>query len=447
MQLFPTARDTIYQVAGDLKSGRRTCSDVLGQCLARIDECEPQVHAWVHLDRDGSRKQAEFLDRELAAGRWRGMLHGIPLGIKDIIDMAGLPTAAGSRLLAQQLAAEDATVVTRLRTAGAVILGKTVTTQFASFDPPITRNPWNVERTPGGSSSGSAAAVATGMCLGAIGSQTGGSITRPAAFCGVAGCKPSFRRVSMHGVFPLAPSLDHVGTIARCVRDLAIVLDVISGADPRDSDCLTETALVAEGTLAGKSAAAPRLGRLRGLFDTLAAPVMKQALDFALRKLIAGGATVVEAPLPASFDTVLAHHRTIMAKELAGAHKQRLADHPEDYLPRIRSLIEEGLGIPEDDYPRSQAHQERLAGELRNAFEGVDVLVCPATIGPAPDASTTGDPAFNSPWSYTGLPTITFPMGLDPEGLPLGIQFVGPRLGEVGLFRAAAWCESWITSD
>jgi aspartyl-tRNA(Asn)/glutamyl-tRNA(Gln) amidotransferase subunit A len=359
-------------------------------------------------------------------------LHGIPLGIKDIIDLAGLPTACGSELLSRTRAARDAVLVGRLRQAGAILIGKTVTTQFACFDPPPTRNPWNLEHTPGGSSSGSAAAVATGMCLGAIGSQTGGSITRPASFCGVAGCKPTFGRVTADGVYPLAPSLDHPGPLARCVRDLAMLLAAL--VEPADAPALQRAF---DGPLS-----LPRLGRLGGLFDERVSPSGAIALQASLTELAAAGAAVVESRLPASFDDVLRHHRIIMTSEMAAHHRERLAAHPDDYGPAVRGMIEEGFDVPASEYARSREHQLQLRREILASFEGVDVLVCPSAIGSAPDTSSTGDPAFNAPWSYTGLPTVTIPMRLDPVGLPLGLQLVGRPNDEAQLFRAAAWCEA-----
>src|SRR5262245_48910391 len=225
---------SLHTTAEDIRLGRRSPVEVLDECLARIDQLEGRVRAWVLVDKEGARAHAERLTRELKQGHYRGLLHGIPLGIKDIFDVFDWPTACGSRLWKQSIARQDSTCVRRWREAGAVFIGKTVTTQYASFDPPPTRNPWRADRTPGGSSSGSAAAVACGMCLGAIASQTGGSITRPAAHCGVAAIKPTWGRVSCHGVMPLAPSMDHPGPMAACVRDVAILLQALAGADPLD---------------------------------------------------------------------------------------------------------------------------------------------------------------------------------------------------------------------
>ena len=229
---------TIHAAAAALQGGRTSPLDLLEACLEQIDHYEPRVRAWVLVDRDRARAEAADRTAELKRGYQRGPLHGIPLGIKDIFDVFDWPTACGSRLWVNSVARQDCTAVEKLRRAGAVILGKTVTTQYASFDPPPTRNPWNLERTPGGSSSGSAAALACGMCLGALGSQTGGSITRPASFCGVAGCKPTYGRVSCNGVLPLAGSMDHPGPMARCVWDLALLLQTIAGHDHGDASTM-----------------------------------------------------------------------------------------------------------------------------------------------------------------------------------------------------------------
>jgi Asp-tRNA(Asn)/Glu-tRNA(Gln) amidotransferase A subunit family amidase len=418
---------TIHAAAEDLRCGRLCPVDLVKSCLERIDRCEDRVHAWVLVDRDGALARAEACAREIERGGWRGPLHGIPLAIKDIFDVFDWPTAAGSHLWQNSIARQDAVVVRRLRQAGAVFLGKTVTTQYASFDPPPTRNPWNPARTPGGSSSGSAAALACGMCLGALGSQTGGSITRPASYCGVAGCKPTFGRVSTEGVVPLAPSMDHPGPIARCVRDLALLLRAIAVGWGESSRLTVWT---------------PRLGRLRGLFDHRADPAVAEMLRQVCARMEKKGATIVDVPEPASFAEALSRHRTIMAVEAAAYHESRLRRHPEDYDPWIRTLLEEGLKCPAPEYARCKEHQQLLRSEMEPCFGAVDALLTPATTSPAPDAGSTGDPAFNSPWSYTGFPTISFPAGLAADGLPLAIQLVGRPWSERELFSVALWCEA-----
>jgi aspartyl-tRNA(Asn)/glutamyl-tRNA(Gln) amidotransferase subunit A len=449
---------TILTAADQIRKGELAPLDLLDDCLKQIDRYEPRVHAWVLIDRDGARRQAEHLTEELRQGRWRGPLHGIPLAIKDIFDVFDWPTAAGSRLWATSIPRRDATVVQRLRDAGAVFVGKTVTTQYASFDPPCTCNPWNPQRTPGGSSSGSAAALACGMCLGALGSQTGGSISRPAAYCGVTGLKPTYGRVSCDGVVPLAASMDHPGPMGRCIRDLAILLQVIAGPDSRDLTCSTQPVPDFQGLMMpfdrllanvprplesplSRLWPAPRLGRLHGLFDDQAEPATLAMMEAVTDVLRQEGAQVTDVVLPASFSRVTTSHRTIMAVEAAAFHQARLEKHPEDYEPKIRGLLEEGLVTPAPPYARCKDHQKQLAREMLACFKSASVLLCPATPGPAPEGTTTGDPVFNSPWSFTGYPTVTLPTGRFSDGLPLGLQLVGPPWREAELLAAAAWCE------
>jgi Asp-tRNA(Asn)/Glu-tRNA(Gln) amidotransferase A subunit family amidase len=434
---------TLHAAADLLRAGETTPLALLDDCLNRIDRMEERVRAWVFVDRDGARAEAERRTEELRGSPPRGPLHGVPIGIKDIYDVFDWPTAAGSRLWKNSCARQDATAVRKLREAGAVFVGKTVTTQYASFDPPPTRNPWDLVRTPGGSSSGSAAALACGMCLGALGSQTGGSITRPASYCGVAGMKPTYGRVSTHGVVPLAASMDHVGPMARCVRDLAILLQVIAGPDPNDPEAAKCFVPNYEAGLR-QARRPPRLGRLRGLFESRAEPATLKTLDSACEQLQSRGAVIREVALPAAFTDVIAHHRTVMAVESAMFHEARLRRHPEDYDPNIRGLLEEGLACSAPEYSRTKEHKRRLKKEIEACFVGVSALLTPATPGPAPDAATTGDPVFNSPWSYTGLPTVCFPMGRSPEGLPLGLQLVGRPWGEGVLLAVAAWCEEQL---
>src|SRR5262245_45344071 len=303
---------SLHAAAEDIRQARRTPIDILEDCLRQIDRYEPHVRAWVLLDRDGARAEAERLTRELRQGNYRGPLHGIPIGIKDIFDVFDWPTAAGSRLWKQSVARQDATVVRRLREAGAVFIGKTVTTQYASFDPPPTRNPWHPGRTPGGSSSGSAAAVACGMCLGALGSQTGGSITRPASYCGVAGCKPSYGYAPLQGVLPLAPSMDHLGPMAGCVEDVFFLTQSIKSY----------------GWLVGRHPVGrsepPNLRRPRGLFERMASDEVRAMMDDVCSRLERAGARIDEITLTSSFEEVNARHRVVMAVEAAQYHQERL---------------------------------------------------------------------------------------------------------------------------
>jgi aspartyl-tRNA(Asn)/glutamyl-tRNA(Gln) amidotransferase subunit A len=424
MTINPRPEDTIAGTLVDLLEGRRTAIEVVEANLARIDERDADVRAWVVVDRANALERARALDADRAAGRPLGWLHGVTIGVKDIINVTCLPTAAGFGPWKDRAAQEDASIVARLRAAGAIILGKTATTPFAWVDPPPTRNPWDLSRTPGGSSSGSAAAVADGMCLAALGSQTGGSITRPASYCGVCGLKPTYGALNLEGIIPLAPSLDHPGPIARSCTDLALLWSVLS--DTRMSEARTQR---------------PRLGRVRGLFDERAEPVMCDAFETALQQLEAAGASIVEPPMPAAFDDVSPRFRTVLAREVAEYHRSLFATHGADYPPRLRALVEEGLDVSEDDYQSARRYQSALRAAMTAPFDQADVLVTPATTGTAPELSTTGDPVFNAPWSYCGLPTVSLPIGLAPDGLPLAIQLVGPPRGDTSLLAIAQWCE------
>jgi aspartyl-tRNA(Asn)/glutamyl-tRNA(Gln) amidotransferase subunit A len=445
MKLYPEERETIGGVSAALRAAEITCAEVLKSCIANIERWEPNVHAWVHLDLERAARQAEGLDADVTEGKFRGPLHGIPIGIKDIIDVKGMPTGCGSRLWKDRIAERDARIVAELRNAGAIILGKTVTTAYAWIDPPITRNPWNLERTPGGSSSGSAAAVATGMCLGAIGTQTGGSIIRPASFCGVAGFKPTYSSCSFEaGVLPFAPSLDHVGPIARSVSDLQLLFQVVH-----------LPGYYTHPSVAGQTLGPPpqsTLGLLGEAFWERAEASMKAAFEEASKVLQSAGAKVVTVDERFDFNRIIRSHRTIMASEAAANHRDRLNQYPDDYPPQIQSLIEEGTRIPAIEYVRAKQLQDNaldLEGRpiqheyagLFRLLEEVDFIATPATLGPAPNLTTTGHPAFNSPWSFFGLPAVTFPIGLAPDGLPLGIQLIAAEGKDHKLLALAAWCE------
>lgn len=435
MNLFPTAEETLEYTAAAIRAGAVSCVATVERCLAAIDAREAEVKAWVSVDREGALQRARELDAEIARGNWVGPLHGIPVGIKDIIAVANTPTGAGSAWHAQLPVSQwDADVVVRLRNAGAIILGKTVTTQFASFDPPPTHNPWKLDRTPGGSSSGSAAAVATGMCLAAIGSQTGGSITRPASFCGVASCKPTFGTVSLDGILPLAPSMDHPGPMARTVRDVALVLSAIS-------DDFSQLAVLAEAVQYR-----PSLGKLVGFFDDAVDAGYAQLMDETLKALAGAGAFIANITGPGVYEELATKHRTVMACEAAAAHRAAYEEHRDEYGPCIKTLIEEGIATGSVDYITAQQHQKAMRQSMLGAFQQVDVLVTPATIGPAPDAATTGDPRMNSVWSYLGYPTVSFPIGLSSDGLPLAIQLIGRPHEELTLFQIAIWCEAVVRS-
>ncbi len=437
MKLFPDDQETIAGTARRLRSGETTCEQVVRSCLDRIDEREDEVHAWVAVDRTGAMTQAVLLDVELQTGRDRGPLHGIPIGVKDIITVQGLPTNCGMTDWKWNTPSLDAAVVTHLRKAGAIILGKTVSTPFAWIDPPVTRNPWNLERTPGGSSSGSAAAVACGMCLAALGTQTGGSITRPAAFCGVAGMKPTFGSIDSDGIFPLATSLDHPGFIARSVADLRLLFEACRRTDlPAEQEAPWVRGAVDR----------PRLSRLRGLFLSLASPDMESALNSALDSLSDAGVELDRWGELPDHELLLRHHRLIMASEAAAIHNDLGEARPRDYPPQIAELLNYGNEALAADYLCARKQQTAHGFTMDRVLRSVDALITPAAPSAAPDPSTTGNPVFNSPWSLLGVPTVSFPIGLSADGLPLAVQLIGRARFDLHLLRTAQWCETVIRS-
>ena len=434
---------TIFAAAAAIRAKKLTPEALLEGVLERIDLLDKQIHAWVLVDREKARQQAKQASAELAAGRDRGPLHGIPLGIKDIFDVRDWPTTAGYGPWQKSMARQDATVVERLRNAGAVFVGKTVTTQFASFDPPITRNPWRHDRTPGGSSSGSAAAMAAGMCLGALGSQTGGSITRPAAYCGVAGFKPTYNVLSCAGVVPLAPSLDHPGVMAGCARDLAILVEAIGGPDPLDPPTLQNRWPAALPAARGSDQKPARLLRLGGFFRERADEESVQALATLCKRLADAGVAVHETSLPPRFAETTMRHRTLMAVECAAFHEDRLKADPDSYGRCIRSLMEEGVRHSAIELSRVLQHKQALIAEME-LLAADDILLTPGARSAAPTAETTGDPLFNSPWSYLGFPTVCLPYAWTREGLPLSIQLAARRGADARLLEVASWCEQLI---
>lgn len=433
---------TATEIVKGVRAGSLSPVAAVEACLARIAETEPALRAWVHLDGEGALKTARALEAEARAGRFRGPLHGVPVGIKDIYHVAGMVTTAGAGVFAHERPQTDATSVARLRVAGAVILGKTATTEFAYADPAETRNPWNLDHTPGGSSSGSAAAVAAGMIPLALGSQTVGSTLRPAAYCGVVGLKPSHGRISAAGVVPLAWSLDHVGIFARCVEDAALALSALAGHDAADGF----SAAVPAGNYLGALAPLerpPRLGIPRGLFGDTASPEVNAHLGVIASAFAKAGAAVEEVKLPPSAAGIHDAGQLIMRVEAAAFHRDRFARHRDAYRPKIRGLIEEGLGISGVEYLRAQQARRTFREEVTPLFGRHDALLMPVAPAPAPKGLTwTGDPGLCAPWSFSGLPAIALPSGLAADGLPLSIQLVTAPFTEDRLLGVARWCEA-----
>jgi Asp-tRNA(Asn)/Glu-tRNA(Gln) amidotransferase A subunit family amidase len=410
---------TITSAAQAIRRGEITPVDLLEQCLARIDQLEERIRAWVLVDKERARADAVRSADELKRGTDRGPLHGIPIGVKDLFDVFDWPTAAGSKRWANSIARQDCPAIARLREAGAVFVGKTVTVAYAAFDPPITRNPWNANRTVGGSSSGSAAVVACGMCLGALGSQTGGSITRPASYCGVYGLKPTFDRISLEGVVPFAPSLDHAGAIAGSVGDLAIMLQPMARSDGESPSPYEYSVRV------DRTDTLKKIGILGGFFVGQAEPVMQQAVQRLAATLGEKGWSIEALPLPPSFAEIPRYHRVLMSVEAAAYHGERLNRYPDDYPPKMTELIREGLRVSASELLAAQRHHKALREEMENRFPDGYMYLTPATLGPPPDTSTTGSNLFQAPWSYMGLPTVSLPFAWTDDGLPLCVQLAG----------------------
>jgi len=417
----------VGDAAQAIRRGETTSSELLAACLARIASTDASLEAWVTVDASGASAAALARDGDLRAGRSIGPLHGVPLGIKDIIDAAGLTTTAGAAAFAHTQPERDATLVARLRTAGAVIVGKTYPTQFASKDPAPTRNPWSAEHTPGGSSSGSAAAVAARQVPGAIGSQTVGSILRPAAYCGVVGLKGAFGQVPLDGVIPLAWSMDHAGPIARTVADAALLQGVLAGTvvQPVPID-------------------RPSFAVSHELLDS-AAPALRAHLEAVMARLTDSGAAIVEVALPRQFAEVVDATRLVLEAEAAAYHESMFAEHAADYGPGIAELITAGLARRAPEL----VHAERVRVAFREGMalllDAVDGLLSPVAPGPAPHrAEGTGDFSLCAPWSFIGVPSISIPSGLDEAGLPFALQLVGGPARVGRLLGAATWSERVI---
>jgi aspartyl-tRNA(Asn)/glutamyl-tRNA(Gln) amidotransferase subunit A len=442
LSLIPNENETISGSSKSLRAGQITCVGLVERCLEKIDEWEPTVKAWVTIAREAARARAAELDRMLKSGHDLGPLHGIPIGVKDIVDVAGFETTAGAKTWSKGLAHVSHPLVDNLISAGAIILGKTVTTTYAFLDPPPTRNPWNLERTPGGSSSGSAAAVATGMCLGAIGTQTVGSLTRPASFCGVSSRKPTKAQYRsyprMHTakadelIMPLAPFLDMPGLMTKSVHDLELMFESIS------IGC----------TKGQESAEAPQIRVLLGPFRSLATPEIRSAISRAVELWQAAGAVVDEVDLPDDFEAVWPTLRTILAYQTAGFHGPRMEQYPEDYLPKIRGLVETGRVIGELDLRSAEEFRERVDVSLDELSRSNHaVFITPASLGAAPGLDSTGDAVFNGPWNFLDKETISFPIGLSDDDMPLAVQLVFPRAYARNAFETAKWCERVIQND
>ncbi|MBD2750416.1 amidase [Microvirga sp. BT688] len=401
-----TGRLTALDAARRIADGSLTSEALVRACLERIRAREPVVQAWQHLDMDAALMMARQVDRFGS-----GPLKGIPVGVKDIIDTADMPTGYGSSLYETFRPPRDAACVALARLAGALILGKTVTTEFAYFQPGKTRNPHDPDRTPGGSSSGSAAAVASGMVPLAFGTQTAGSIIRPASFCGCVGYKPTFGLIDRSGVHPFADSLDTVGVFATTVGDAAFFASVIAGRpNLRIKDEVFR----------------PRIGLTRPYAWEAAEPATARALDEAAARLGTVGLEVCEVALPERWRGLLEAQKTIMAFEAARSHAPEMLTASDRLSMKLRELLEAGVLIAPEDYDAARALVAEARAGFSDVLDGFDVLLTPSAPGEAPEGlGATGDPVFNRMWTALGVPCISVPGLTGPTGMPIGVQVVG----------------------
>jgi Asp-tRNA(Asn)/Glu-tRNA(Gln) amidotransferase A subunit family amidase len=423
--------------ARQIREGKISSDELTRACLARIEAREPEVQAWAFLDPEHALRQARAADEWRKRGRPLGPLHGLPVGVKDIIDTADMQTENGTVLHAGRRPRQDATLVSLLRAAGAVILGKTVTTELAVYAPNKTRNPHNLEHTPGGSSSGSAAAVADGMVPLAIGTQTNGSVIRPASFCGVYGFKPSHGLIPRTGVLVQSPPLDTVGVMAANLQDLALLAEPLMAFDAKDSasrPCARPNLL---DSLSEAPPVPPKLAFVRS-------PVWDQAEEDAK----AGFAELVEAladqvedvELPSAFQDAIELHRSVMEADLAKSFAREYERGRDRLSARLREMIERGQEIRAVDYNRAVQRIAALNAALAEVFGTYDAILTPAAPGEAPKGlGSTGSPIFCTIWTFCGTPAVTLPLLTGASGLPIGVQLVGEKGDDARLLRTARW--------
>ncbi len=409
------------EAARAIQAGRLTSETLVAACLERIAARDGELAAWVHVNADAALAQARALDRQAAPGP----LHGIPVGIKDIIDTADMPTEHGSPIYRGNRPRADAAAVALLRRSGCVILGKTATAEFANLHPPATRNPRNPAHTPGGSSSGSAAAVADHMVPLALGTQTGGSMIRPAAFCGVIGMKPSFGSINRSGVKPVSDSLDTVGIFANTVEDAALALNLLSGRRLPD--------------FSAKSAA-PRIGFVRTSRWKDADSATHAALESAAVRLAGAGADVKEAALPPAAEALFEAQGMIMDFETARALGWEQLNHRESISATLRQRLDNGWAVSREQYDGARQTARDARRQFTDLMRGFDLLLTPSARGEAPKGlASTGDSLFNRVWTLLGVPCVTLPWGNGPQGLPIGAQFVSAFDHDSALLAHAQW--------
>jgi Asp-tRNA(Asn)/Glu-tRNA(Gln) amidotransferase A subunit family amidase len=424
-------------LARRIRDGEITSLDVVNACISRIEEREEEVGAWAHFNPKFARDQAERCDVIRASGIPLGPLHGVPVGIKDIFDTKDLPTENGTVLDAGREPMDDSTAVSRLKAAGCVIMGKTVTTEMAVYSPGKTANPHDTSRTPGGSSSGSAAAVACGMVPLAIGSQTNGSVIRPASFCGVVGFKPTHGRISRTGALVLSRELDHVGVFARTLEDAALITDCLIGFDSKDPDTKLTAAPQVHAIALEEPPVEPNFAFARTPVWGKADPSTQAAFEELVEFL---GPNCDEITLSGGFDDAHAHIRKVMYADLA-KYLDHYSERGHDQISEtLREMMAEGAKVSAVDYNNSVDKRAGINAQVQDICTDYDVIMTPAAIGEAPiGLDATGDPTFCSIWSYLGTPAVTVPLLRGENGMPIGVQLISTKGDDARLLRTAQW--------
>lgn len=428
------------EAAREMAAGRLTAVALVEACLARISERDDDVAAWACLDRERVLAAAAQTDESRRRGNALPCLAGIPVAIKDIIDTADYPTENGTPVFKCRRPQKDAGVVAQLKAAGAIIFGKTVTTELAFFGPGKTKNPRDPARTPGGSSSGSAAAVADFQVPLALGTQTAGSLIRPASYCGVIGFKPTFGAVTRTGILPQSAPLDTVGGYARTVEDIAVMMDAISGYDAADPDMFPAALPRLADGLTEPFAKRPRFAFVKSPAWPGADARARQAFEaFAAR--LGARAEVVETELPADFDGSLRLQQIVQFSDIARNYGPIADANPDVVSSKLKEVIAEGRTFSSADYAAARAERDPLYHALNSIVAHYDAILTPAAPGVAPESlASTGSPMFNALWTYLGMPCISLPL-LELDGLPLGAQFVAGRCRDRDLLRVAQWIE------
>ena len=434
---------TASEAARQLRDGLISSRELVSSCLERIDATESGIGAWQHLDPDLALAQADQADERRKSGKPTGKLHGLPVGIKDIFDTADMPTECGTSIFAGRQPNEDAHVIRRLKEAGAVIMGKTVTTELAFMHAAGTSNPHDQTRSPGGSSSGSAAGVAAGHVPLAVGSQTNGSTIRPASYCGIYGFKPTRGVIGRSGALQTSRHLDQIGVFARSIEDVAMIGDALSGHDRADTLSYLRPRPDLSAGVAGDPPVEPALAWFELTFLDRMDDNARAAFEELLGAL---GGRVERLPAPKSFDTVLACHQIVHEYEFCHQLSDVIRDHRDQISDTLQPVIDRAQGYSVAQYDEAVAMLAGAEQHFDQFFMDYDAIICPSATGVAPLKTTgTGDPVFCTVWTFAGLPSLSLPLMQAENDLPLGVQLVGSREEDDRLLRSARWLQDTLT--